>query len=181
MSASTNSTKGELVKLAKGDAADKAERRREYYRKYNAKRRAKYAQDSRYRRSVIQRERRRYAQISDTFQSHDFGSNAGRAREFSSPKKMLTEDDEIVEMSVLTVPEMAEFIGSTQRDMGKWIRTGKFPEPNKKSKCGKRVFTLKEANALAQVMKDNMAGRASFRQTDTTTIRLLHDTYESMQ
>jgi hypothetical protein len=156
------------------------ERQRLYHKKYNAVRREKYQSDPAYRARVIERERERYREVTG-HEPRGFGQDAGRAKEFATGKKMWTEDDAIITVATLSVDEMARFLGTTSKILSEWIRTEKFPEPNKRSKCGKRVFTIREANALAEVLRKGLRGRSAFRPTDTEVMEELHAVYDGLQ
>jgi hypothetical protein len=160
-------------------ALKRKERQRKYFKAYNAVRKARYQSDPEYRAKIIEREREKYREATGVT-PRGFGDNAGAAKDFASQKKLIV-GERFVTALVLSIDEMSTFLNVTPKILNHWIRTEKFPDTSKKSKCGKRVFTLKEANALAKILRDDLSGRSAFRPTDTVTIEKLFNTYESLQ
>lgn len=148
---------------------------------YNSVRRERYQNDPAYRRKAVDRERERYRESSPNFISRDFGGNAGKARKFATPRKVYDEDDKLLTVAVLSVPEIAEFLNVEAKVFRKWVGDSKFPESSKRSKCGRTFYTMAEANALAVVMRRHFVGRSSFRPTDTSAINDLFKAYEALQ
>lgn len=152
-----------------------------YFKQYNKIRNERYQNDPEYRERVIEQERERYKRRHPDRADKGFGENAGRARDYAQPLKVLDENDEVSTLPALSVENMANFLNSPAKVLRDWIRSGKFPEPNKKSKCGKRIYTIDEANALAVVLNKHLGDRAAFRPTDTDAIEELNATYNAIQ
>lgn len=156
------------------------ERQRKYHQKYNAVRKARYQSDPEYRAKIIEREREKYREATGVIPK-GFGENTGRANQFASGKKMWTEDGNLITVSTLSIEEMATFLNTTSKILNEWIRSEKFPCPNKRSKCGKRVFTLKEANTLSGIIYSGLSGRSAFRPTDVAVIQELFEAFDNLQ
>lgn len=153
---------------------------RAYQKNYNKERKERYRADAAYRAEIIQRERDRYREANPHSAPKQLGAEAGRASAYATGKRMYNVNDEIVTVATLSLAEMAEFLGTTSKILSQWVRTGKFPEPNKRSKCGKRVYTIREANLLALVLKEELTERSAFRPTDTAAIERLASAYKSL-
>jgi hypothetical protein len=177
--------KKRTAKGAKSPQKNITEKMREtdkkYQLSYNDVRRERYQNDPAYREKAKERERQRYQRVAPSFVAHDFGSNAGKARKFAIPRKMYSEDDTLLTVAVLAVNDMALFLNVASKVFRKWVWDGKFPDSNKRSKCGRTVYTINEANALAAVMRKHFKGRAAFRPTDTEAIEELREAYDALQ
>jgi hypothetical protein len=156
------------------------ERQRKYHQKYNEVRKARYNSDPEYRAKIIEREREKYREVTGG-STKQIGGNSGQAAQYATGKKMWTEDESIITVATLSVEQMATFLNVTAKILNAWIRSEKFPCPNKRSKCGKRVFTIKEANALSQCLHSGLAGRASFRPTDAEVTEQLFAIFDGLQ
>jgi hypothetical protein len=167
--------KAPVVKDRRQDAKYRA-----YQKNYNAERKKRYNADPAYREEIIQRERDRYREANPDSAPKQLGAEAGNASAYATGKKMYNVNDEIVTVATLSLSEMAEFLGTTPKILSQWIRVGKFPEPNKRSKCGKRVFTIREANLLALILKEELMERSAFRPTDTAAMERLAKAYKSL-
>lgn len=163
------------------DAAFKRkERQRKYHQKYNEVRKARYNSDPEYRAKIIEREREKYRGATGG-SAKQLGGNTGQAVQYASAKSMWAEDDSIITVTSLSVEEMATFLNVTAKILNAWIRSEKFPCPSKRSKCGKRVFSVKEANALSKCIHDGLEGRASFRPTDSDVTEQLFAIFDGLQ
>ncbi len=130
-----------------------------YHKEYLNKRRERYAKDPAYREKIINAERKRYKNTNPGFRSKNFGENAGKASGFAK-----------VNPKYLTTDEISKFIGIVPKVLSIWIATGKFPEPTNILSTGQKCYTVEQADAVAFVLKKDLAGRAAFRTTDVDTI-----------
>lgn len=174
-------TSFDRIKAHTTKAKKRRDQQRAYWLKYQSVRRERYQNDPDYRAKLVEQERERYRQKNSGFEPNEFGANAGRARDFASSLKVETVDGRIITMAVLTITNLAEFLNTTYKVICSWIKTEKFPEPNKLSKCHKRIYTVAEANALSAIFKKSMKGRAALRPTDDDVIEALHDAFQQLQ
>jgi hypothetical protein len=150
--------KGRPRKYKSKEEADKAAK--EYQKKYLEVRRARYNQDAEYRKKVVERDRSYYRE-KNNFVPKNFGSNAGRASEFTVSAK-----------EGLNTQEMADFIGVRDKIFKDWIQKRKFPAPTHFLNVD-FYYTLKQANNLAGVISRGLYNRGAFRTTDTEVIAAL--------
>jgi len=143
------STKEEAAKAAK-----------EYQRNYLEVRRRRYKEDAEYRRKSIERDRDYYRNSTDNFVPKNFGAMAGSAIRFSADGS-----------GILTLKEMASFLGIRPKVLQQWIDSEKFPVVAYMG--GKPAYPEKIANQLALILRDGLYNRGAFRSTDTEVIKKL--------
>ncbi len=167
---------GRPRKYATQEEADEARRKRnkEYQKKYLKVRRERYEKDAEYRRKCIKRSRKSYRDSTGSFEAKGFGGHAGNAAAFTVTRKMKI-GSSTRSKKVLTIDKMAEVIGIVPKVLSGWIESNKFPRPTRSTVEGQRVFTVKEADGLARVLRDGLAGRSAFRATDNLVIIELHE------
>lgn len=150
--------KGRPRKYKSKEEADKAAK--DYQKEYLKVRRDRYSKDAEYRKKVVERDRSYYRE-KNNFIPKNFGSNVGRASEFTVSAK-----------EGLNMQEMAEFIGVRDKIFKDWILKKKFPAPDHFVNVD-FYYTLKQANNLAGVISKGLYNRGAFRTTDTEVINAL--------
>lgn len=149
---------------------ERREAQRRYNREYHKKRRQpRIENDPAYREKINKQRRERYRRKKG-FKPKGFGRFAGDADRFArlhdtgGPKRV----------RAITIDDMADIIGIVPKVLSGWIESEKFPRPVHRTTEGQRVYTVKEADALATALRDALKNRATFRPTDKELISELH-------
>jgi hypothetical protein len=142
----------------------------------NAVRRKKYHNDPSYRAKVMRRARVAWQQSSSTFAPKGFGSEAGNATSYAYQHRVIDAVGRERTVYAVSSPSMAEFIGVSGKTFQQWLLSGRFPRPWLLCVGGYCCYPIGAANALARTLNRGLAGRATFRGSDTAVIKALFET-----
>jgi hypothetical protein len=162
-------------------ARKKAKRKqdREAAKRMQERRVERYHSDPEYRAKVLAQQRARY-RVSKSGDVKKFGANHGKASAYGERRRVKVRG-KWKTLITLTVFELGEFMGASEKAIASWVATRKFPAPKLRSEHGDGVYGVKQANAMAKAMHTTHVGRSIFRSSDRAVIAAVHSAFTQNQ
>ena len=139
--------------------------------KNNRKRRRRYAKDTEYRETILTDRRERYRNTRAKNLRDCSDVDAKEVKNHSTIRTMADGS----RLRTVSTNQLAELIGYHHITVVRWQTLGLFPKPQLKVRGRGSMFTTTEARKIALVMAKHQKVHQYLYETDTETVRALHD------